>query len=140
MEKQDVKHPGGRPATIVIDEMVELVAEMQCMRMKKFAIKRAIEDVATQKIPQSSFEKLMRLARNLNQQRAASAAENMSTDTIGFYQDVIADPEAPIQQKLKAQEQLEHFLGLGARFKNSSDSVDVTASKIRAFLEKALGT
>jgi hypothetical protein len=131
------KHAGGRPATIVIDEMVELVAEMQCMRMKKFAIKRAIEDVATQKIAQSSFEKLMRLARNLNQQRATSATENMSTETIGFYQDVIADPDAPIKEKLKAQEQLEHFLGLGARFKGSGESADVTASKIRIFLEKA---
>lgn len=127
------------------DALIELVAEMIGLRYRKGEIKRELAKFnATEANPQGEppsqgvFERLMREARELIRERLEISQSEAAGEAIAFYESVIRDPDIDVREKLRAQDQLERLLGLGARFAQDGDKKS-TRDKVeelrRAFQE-----
>jgi len=126
------KGPGGRPP-IIMDELIEFVAERIAYRAKKHQIKRELEEIVGRKIAMTTYEQLRRKAEVLIKERGNVSRQNQYERAIAFYEEIIADDTAKHSTRLKAQDSLSELLGLGARFTThaAGDTAEEVAKDIR---------
>jgi len=79
-EQGDTPNPA-----VVIEELVDIVAEMLAKRWHKHEIKSKIWEVLGEKCSPASVEKLMRYGRARLMKRTMQSLEDHKADAIGFY-------------------------------------------------------
>lgn len=120
----------GRPRTVVTMEAVELAVALLARRIPKSKIYAALT-AAGHAGSRRSHTTVIACARERLRRLRVRTKESYEEQAIAFYEAVIADSGASVRDRLKAQEQLEHLLGIGARYGDASatlTAVDVAAA------------
>lgn len=125
----------GRRPTILTDELVDVAVSMLAQRVKKHAIRRKIEEALERRLTNSTFEKLLTLARTRLLKYATPDPDEELAKAIAFYETVIEnlDEESPI--RIKAQERLDAIMGHDARYRRDLTGHDALARKLREALQ-----
>lgn len=130
----------GNVPTVVTDELVEEVAECLATRMKKHAIKAHIIDILDMAISARSLEKLMARARSILLERSKRPRAEHLALSLDFWEKVLCDDDASLNQKMKAQRELQDLLGIGGSFAGANtDTPDEQAHALRETMEEMAG-
>jgi len=116
-------------------EMVEFVAECLAMRKKRYKIKALVEEVLTEKIDRASFLHLLTLGQICNEKRSGVSRETQVVKSIAFFEDIIANEELHMKDRIKAQSALNEMLGIHSQQERVSGPV--VAANIKRFLSDA---
>lgn len=125
----------GNQPTVVLDDVVEFVADLICQRKFKSQIKRELADLFDAPVSPRSVETLMSKARQLLRERAGASQKDMKDNAVSLYEWVIRSDETSIREKLHAQAQLDEIFGLKSKFSDDG-TPEETAERIRAALDE----
>lgn len=110
-------------ATIVLDSIVEYAVGRIAFCVRKYTLKREISlilfgpisedkpDTPKETIKPASFEKICAKARKILQDRVAENVITGKHESIGFYEELLADPKIAARTKIKARENLDKITG-----------------------------
>ena len=131
MSEADPNRMGNTP-TVVTDELVEEVAECLAVRMKKHEIKAHVIELLGMEISARSLERLLSRARMVILSRQKRPRAEHIALSVDFWEKILHDPDASLNQKMKAQRELQDLLGIGGSFAGSnSDTPDEAAAALR---------
>ena len=112
---------GGSEATVVTDGLVDYVVERIAFSVRKYQLKREVSlilygpisnktedaDKPKKTIQVVSFENLCRKARAVLHERSVTGALVARQESVGFYENMLADPLTSSSSKIKARENLD---------------------------------
>lgn len=129
---------GGPTGWSPTEEAVEMAAMMIARRYRKHDIYKHIRAKAAKdlKIPahkcsREVCEIVLKAARKLLAEKLNLDTLEVKSTSLAFYESVIADPTSTITEKLRAQENIDNLLGLGAQFGGKIETIEATADKLR---------
>ncbi len=110
----------GRPVSVCLDSIVEFAAERLAFSVRKAKLKTEIsfilygEDPKDSKFPAkrinpASYEKIATKARALLKKRSLVSTEQAHHESIGFYENLLADEDTPAFARIKARENLDRI-------------------------------
>lgn len=131
-------HQGQGVATVVVQEVIEIVAELISVGMKKHAIKRWIEEhiFGSKKISIKSYEVIRTRAKKLLAENADITSEEHKSYSIDFYRQVVSNQNLPAQSRIRAMENLDDIFGIKDKDNEDADPMK-RAKKIREILSEA---
>lgn len=112
--------PGGHPVTVCFDTLIEYVAERLAYSVRKTRLQMElscilygeIEDqpgVPVKRIAARSYERLVGKARALLKERSLICAVESKEESIGFYENLLADDDVPPAVRIKARENMDRI-------------------------------
>lgn len=116
--------------------VVEYVAERMALGVKKFALKTEVEELLEQRIDIHDYHKLRLKARALLTEQGRQTNDERRDNAISIYESILADEETTARNKLLALTGLNDMMGIGAKFTNTSGTVEEKAEAIRQFLRE----
>lgn len=130
----------GNVPTVVTDELVEECAECLASRMRKHAIKTHIQEILGMGISARSLEKLLARARMVILSRQKRPRSEHLALSIDFWEGVLHDPDANLNQRMKAQRELQDLIGIGGGFAGANaDTPDELAQALRDSMAEMAG-
>ena len=124
----------GNFPTVVTQEVIELIAELIAQGMKKFAIKRWVEEeIFTEKISIKSFEKLRTHAKKFLADNAETTKAEHRSMSLDFYRQMASNGKLPAQSRMRAMENLDDIFGI-----KDSDPMDNDPSSRAAAIRRTL--
>lgn len=132
---------------VVLDSVIEFVMEQLAYRVRKFQLKKLVslllygpkldetgkvvdENIPAQDIEIGSFEKICHKARERLVERVAVTQKDALTDSVAFYESVLANPTVDEKTKIRAQENLDKLYSLVTiRIGFSGNNEDDTVAK-----------
>lgn len=126
----------GRPVSVCLDSLIEYAAERLAFSVRKYALKKEIslilygEDpknpgVEIKRINPASFEKILTKARSLLKVRSLTSSEQAHHESIGFYENMLADEDTPASARIKARENLDRIKATGSAGAASEQIIDL---------------
>lgn len=117
IESEEPKHKG-KEATVCFDSIIEYAAERLAYSVRKYALKNELSlilygeikdkpGIPVKRIASRSFERLLAKARTLLKERSLTCSKEAREESIGFYENMLADPETPPFVRIKARENLD---------------------------------
>lgn len=112
----------GPPASVVTDALVDYCVERMVYCVRKYVLKREVslilygegenEDGSPSGQPKklieiSAYERLRSRARQVLAERVAISTEKSKQESIGFYENMLLDPDVQPRTKIKARENLD---------------------------------
>ncbi len=120
IESEEPKDLGGHPTTVCFDSLIEYAAERLafCVRKTKLKIELSCilygEEVEGSGIPKKriaprSYETLVGKARAILRERSLISSQEAREESIGFYENLLADEDTPSFARIKARENLDRI-------------------------------
>lgn len=117
IESEEPKRKG-KEATVCIDSLIEYAAERIAYSVRKYKLKTELScilygehpdfpGVPIKRIASRSFERLCGKARALLKDRSLTGTKEAREESIGFYENMVADEEVPAFARIKARENLD---------------------------------
>jgi len=116
-----------------IDERVDFTESLMASGLRKYEIKQKLREKYN--VEFRTAERYMARARERILAGLRETRDDYRADAIAFYRSVIANAEAPVKDKIRAQEGLSRLLGLNAPLKvaqTDSDGNDISPDEARA--------
>jgi hypothetical protein len=120
-KKVVVKNPGQTPSD-EIDKRVEITETLLARGMRKSDIKQYLKGEFG--ITARTCESYLARARDLILLKLRSDRDEHRAMALAFYQTVRADASASFMERLRAQQQIDHLLGLHAPWKVAQTTTD----------------
>ena len=127
----------GNFPTVVTQEVIEIVAELIAMGMKKFAIKRWIEkEIFQTKICIKSYEKLRTHAKKYLADNAETTKAEHRSMSLDFYRQMASNDSLGPGNRMRAMENLDGIFGIKDSEEDTNDPSS-RAAAIRKTLQEA---
>ena len=120
----------------VTQVVIEYVAERMALGVKKFQLKREVEELLEGEIHVQDYEKLRLKARALLTEQGRLTTDERRDNALSIYETILADEHATNKDKLMAVSGLNDMMGIGAKFKDTSGTVEEKAEAIRQSLRE----
>jgi hypothetical protein len=104
--------PGRKPTTDEIAERIELCRSMLLRRVPKSTIKKAFRQRFGADIDHGTIERYLTRAREAMLIDLTRGKQALRADSLAFYESILADPNAPYRDKVRAQERIDKLMGL----------------------------
>jgi hypothetical protein len=104
--------PGRKPTTEEIAERIELCRSMLLRRVPKSTIKKAFRQRFGQDVDHATIERYLTRAREAMLIDLTRGKQALRADSLAFYESILADPNAPYRDRVRAQERIDKLMGL----------------------------
>lgn len=129
--------PDNTKYTGYANEFIEYIAARMADGVYKHALKRELEALVGDKITVNAYEKMRQMARALLANRAQQPRHELLQDAIQFWRRRASNDDLPPSLQMKAQENLQELLGLGAKWRETTDPAETANETKRALTEVA---
>lgn len=124
----------GAVRTVVVDLLIEYVADRMAAGAHKHALKREMEEKFKQSISIASYERLRNKARTLIRERSKFSKEDHKGDALSFYKSIASDVNEPASVRLRAMQRMDEIMGIDASMTN--DGEQIRAEEAREMLRQ----
>ncbi len=100
------------------------VSNLMASGAHKHQIKRYLAERCMSDVSPRTVERVMADARELIKHSAKASKADMAAEALAFYRAMKADPNTPPRDRIKAQECIDHLLGLSARYTTDAEKTD----------------
>jgi hypothetical protein len=104
--------PGRKPTTDEVAERIELCRSMLLRRVPKSTIKKAFRQRFGTELSANTIEGYLGRAREAMLIDLTRGKQALRADSLAFYESILADPNAPYRDKVRAQERIDKLMGL----------------------------
>ena len=115
-------NPGKRATATELEERTIIVARLLCARRHKHQIKQYL--AAKYDLGARSAEAYIARAREWMLKQARKPRADFVAEALGFYEEIIRDPEAELREKMDAQLAIRQMMGLDKPFKIAPTTPD----------------
>lgn len=118
IESEPIK--GGQPPSVCLDTLIEYAAGRLAYSVRKHALKIELScvlygeiegkpGVPVKHIAPRSYERLVQAARVLLKERSLACTKEALHESVGFYENMLADPDVPAFARIKCRENLDRI-------------------------------
>jgi hypothetical protein len=115
-------NPGRRATTVELEERVIIVARLLCARRHKCQIKQYL--ATKYGLGARSAEIYISRAREWMLRHVKKSRDELISEALGFYEEILRDPEAELHRKMDAQLAIRQMMGLDKPFKIAPTTPD----------------
>jgi hypothetical protein len=127
---------GRKPSVEEVAERIELCRSMLLRRVPKATIKKAFRQRFGQDIDHGTIERYLTRAREAMLVDLTRGRQNHRAGSLAFYESVLADHNASLRDKVKAQERIDKLLGL--EDKSNQPPLEVVLGQLPAAISEPL--